>query len=61
MLIDRCCRLRAAVALRAVEIECSDATLTHRAAEGDAAILRFGSVISHTSMVVLTMVWALGQ
>jgi hypothetical protein len=52
VLIYRRCRLRAAVALRAVEIEGCDATLTQGAIECGAAILSFGGVISHTYMVV---------
>jgi hypothetical protein len=53
MLIDRCCRLRAAVALRAVEIQGSDAMLAEGAFECGDAIYRFDRVISHVSMVVL--------
>src|ERR1700688_2597819 len=61
MVIYRCCRLRAAVAMRAVEIERGDTMLAEGACEGDAVIPRFGSVISHIFMVVLLPVWALEQ
>ena len=47
MLIYGCCRLRAAVAIRAVEIEGGDAMLAEDAFECGAAIHRFGCVISH--------------
>jgi hypothetical protein len=47
MLIDRPCRLRAAVAISAVEIEGGDAMLTVSTFECRAAIHRFGCVISH--------------
>ena len=48
MLIDRRCRLCAAVAISAVEIEGGDAMLAVSAFECGAAIHRFGCVISHT-------------
>ena len=47
MLIDRCCRLRATVAISAVEIEGGDAMLAVSTFENGAAIHRFGRVISH--------------
>jgi hypothetical protein len=47
MLIDRRCRLRAAVAIGAVEIEGGDAMLAVGTFECVAAIHRFGCVISH--------------
>ena len=47
MLIDRRCRLRAAVAISAVEIEGGDAMLAVSTLECGAAIHRFGCVISH--------------
>jgi hypothetical protein len=47
MLIDRRCRLCAAVAISAVEIEGGDAMLAVSAFECGAAIHRFGCVISH--------------
>ena len=53
MLIDRCCRLRPAVAVHAFEIEGGDAMLAEGAFEGGAAIDRFSCVISHFFMVVL--------
>ena len=53
MLINYCCRLRAAVAIRAVEIEAGDAMLAESAFECGAAIHRFGCVISHIFIVVL--------
>ena len=61
MLIYRCCRLRAAVAMRAVEIESGDAMLAEGAFECGDAIHRLDSVISHIFMVVLLSAWALGQ
>ena len=53
MLIDHGCRLRAAVAIRDVEIEGADAMLAEGAFEGRAAIHRLGCVISHIFIVVL--------
>ena len=47
MLIDRRCRLRATVAISAVEIEGGDAMLAVSTFENGAAIHRFGRVISH--------------
>jgi hypothetical protein len=47
MLIDRRCRLRATVAISAVEIEGGDAMLAVSTFENGAAIHRFGCVISH--------------
>jgi hypothetical protein len=51
MLIDRRCRLRAAVAICAVEIEGGDAKLAEGAFECGAAPYRRGYVISHTLTV----------
>ena len=53
MLIDHCCRLRAAVAIRAVEIEGGDALLAECAFECRAAIHRLGRVMSQIFMVAL--------
>jgi len=53
MLIDHGCRLRAAVAIRDVEIEGADTMLAEGTFEGRAAIHRFGCVISHIFIVVL--------
>jgi hypothetical protein len=53
MLIYHCCRLRATVAIRAVEIESGDAMLAEGAFECGAAIHRFGCVISHIFIIVL--------
>jgi len=61
MLINRCCRLRAAVAIRVVEIEGSDAMLAEGAFECGAAVHRFGCVISHIFIVVLTTCLGVGQ
>jgi len=47
MLINHCRRLRAAVAIRVVEIESRDAMLAEGALECSATIDRFGCVISH--------------
>ena len=47
MLIDRCCRLRTAVAIHAFEIKGSHPVLAEGAFERGAAIHRFGGVISH--------------
>jgi hypothetical protein len=47
MLIDRSCRLRAAVAIRDVEIERGNAMLAEGAFESGPAVHRFGSVMSH--------------
>ena len=46
-------RLRSAVAIRAVEIECGDAMLAEGAFEFGAAAHRCGYVISHTPTVAL--------
>jgi hypothetical protein len=46
MLIYHCCRLRAAVAIRAVEIEGGDAMLAVSAFECGATINRFGCVMT---------------
>ena len=61
MLIYPCCRLCAAVAIRALEIEGGDVMLTEGACEGGAAIHRFGRVISHIFMVILLRVRAWGN
>ena len=53
MLINHCCRLRAAVAIRAVEIERGDAVLTEGAFGRGAAARRRDYVISHTVTVPL--------
>ncbi len=53
MLINHCRRLRAAVAIRVVEIESRDAMLAEGTFECGAAVHRFGCVISHISIVVL--------
>ena len=47
MLIDRCCRLRTAVAIHDLEIEGCNPMLAEGAFERRAAIRRFGCVISH--------------
>jgi hypothetical protein len=61
MLIYHGCRLRAAVAIVAAEIEGGDAMLAEGAFEGGATIHLFGCVISHESIVVLLLLRALGQ
>ena len=61
MLIYRCCRLRAAVALCAVEIEGGDAMRAEGAFERGAAVRRLGCVISHSFIVVLLPVAVLGN
>jgi hypothetical protein len=61
MLIYRCCRLRAAVALCAVEIEGGDAMLAEGAFECGATVRRLGCVISHIFIVVLLPVPDFGQ
>jgi hypothetical protein len=61
MLIYHCCRLRAAVAIRDVEIESRDAMLAEGAFEGGAAVHRFGCVISHIFIVVVITCPGLGQ
>jgi hypothetical protein len=60
MLIDYCCRLRAAVAVRALEVEGGDAIFAEGALECGPAIHRLGCVISHIFMVVLLTVWIFG-
>jgi hypothetical protein len=60
LIYHRCC-LRAAVAIRAVEIEGGDAVLAESAFERGAAIHRFGCVISHIFIVVLLPGRALGN
>jgi hypothetical protein len=59
MLIDPCCRLCAPVADRVAEVERCDAMLAESALERGRAVHRFGSVISHKSIVVPKSVWAL--
>jgi hypothetical protein len=61
MLIDHGCRLRAAVAVRAVEIEGADAVLAEGTFERGAAVQRFGCVVSHTFSVVLLTVRVWGN
>ncbi len=61
MLIDHCCRLSAAVAIRAAEIEGGDAMLAEGAFERGAAVQLFGCVISHIYSVVLLLAWGFGQ
>jgi hypothetical protein len=56
MLIYHRCRLRAAVAIGAVEIEGGDTMLAERAIEFGAAAYRCGYVISHTLTVALLRV-----
>jgi hypothetical protein len=53
MLIDHRCCLRAAVTIRAVEIEGSDAMVAESAFEYGAAVDRCGYVMSHTVTVPL--------
>ncbi len=61
MLIDHCCRLGSTVAIRAVEIEGGDAMLAESTCECGPAVHRFGSVISHTFIVVLLVVRSWGR
>jgi hypothetical protein len=61
MPIYRCCRLRAAVAIGAVEIECGDAMLAEGAFECGAAVHWLGSVISHIFIVALLLCRVLGN
>jgi len=51
MLVDRCCGLRAAIAVQAAEIKSSHAPLAEGAFECGAAVERFGCVISHFLIV----------
>jgi hypothetical protein len=62
MLIDRCRRLRTAVAIHAFEIKGGYPVLAESAFECSDAIHRFGCVISHFPMVVLYLPgrWAIG-
>jgi hypothetical protein len=63
MLIDRCCRLRTAVAIHAFEIKDGHPVLAEGAFEGGAAVPRFGCVISHIfngSPFYLSGHWAIG-
>jgi hypothetical protein len=52
MLIHRFSRLRAAIAVRVVEIKRADAMSAGNALERDTAVHRFGCVISHINIVV---------
>ncbi len=61
MLIDQCRRWGATVAIHAVEIEGGDGVLAEGAGECGPAVHRFGRVISHVFIVVLLMVWRLGN
>jgi hypothetical protein len=65
MLIDHGCRLRAAIAIHAIEIEGRDAVFAEGAFECGTAIQRLGCVISHTlhcsPSTVLLPVRALGN
>jgi len=61
MLVDGGRRLGSAVADDVVEIEGGDAVFAESASEGGAAIHRFGGVISHVVILVLSDVGALGQ
>ncbi len=61
MLIDLRCRLRAAVAVRDLEMEGRDSMLAEGALERRAAIHRFDCVMSHLFMLVLQNVWASEQ
>lgn len=61
MLIDHRCRLRAAVALHAAEIQGGDAVIAEGALECGAAIHRFGRVMSHIFIVVLAARHGFGQ
>jgi hypothetical protein len=61
MLIYHRCRLRAAVAVRAVEIEGGDAMLAEGAFEFGAAIHRLGCVMSHIFTLVLLPVQVWGN
>src|SRR5450755_3828441 len=60
VLIHRGGRLRAPVADRAVEIQGGDRVRAQRTAECDAAVHRFGGVIPHKSIVVLSPAAASG-
>jgi hypothetical protein len=51
MLIHDCCSLRAAVALKAVEILCGHGMLAKNALEVDAAPQWFRGVVAHTFIV----------
>src|ERR1700676_4545962 len=61
MLIDHHRRLRAAIAISEVEIECGNAMLAMGAFEGSAAIHRFSCVISHIFIIVLLLGPGFGQ
>jgi hypothetical protein len=61
VLVDHCGRLRAAIAIRAAEIESRNAMLTEGAFECGTAIDRFGGVISHSFILVLSSGRRLGQ
>jgi hypothetical protein len=51
MLIHCFSRLRATVAIRAVEVQCADAMSAGDTLERDAPVHRFGCVISHITIV----------
>lgn len=61
MLIDHGRGLGTAVAVDDVEIESGDAMLAEGALERDAAVHRFGRVISHNSILVLLLAPARGN
>jgi hypothetical protein len=61
MLVHRRCRLGAAVADGTIEIQCGYGVLAQRAFEGCAAIHRFGCVISHIPIIVLSAVITSGH
>jgi len=61
MLINHCCRLGAAVAVGVVEIESANAMLAEGAFECGTTVHRFGCVISHIFIVVLTASLSFGQ
>jgi hypothetical protein len=61
MLIDHLCRLRAAVAISAFEIEGGYAMLAEETLERGAAIRRFGCVISHNFNGSLSICPGIGQ
>jgi hypothetical protein len=61
MLIHRFCRLRAPVAMRGVEIQRADAVLAGDTLESDAAIHRFGCVMSHNVIVAASSQHASGH
>ena len=52
MLIHCLCRLSAAVAIRAVEIQRADIMFANDAFERDSAVHRLGCVVSHITILV---------